>query len=410
MFFPVRLHDAVDSDTVLRRLLPVVAGPRGERRVAYASFDAARGVFARRWTVGEGGAVDEAAVELEPRHIHTLLLDDAGGDRPLRPADSAPVWVLRDLLPGIEPDRSTVRVRAIAHDGALMGVLVVAEPRRFSLGRKDDGPVAAAGDVLEMALARAEALAAAGPALGIGREVGVADSILDRLTESERAVAEARAEVEKSRARLEALERAAGGATELLMDAHVELDRRAARHQRQTRVMFLLRKLLEKNAEGMEPAEIAGEIVRTVAEAFGGGRCSLLLVDESSAARDLRLGAAVGLPPAVDAGEVRVSLGSGISGEVARTRMPLVVRDPEDGNGGALVGDDWYTSDAFVSLPLVSRGRLLGVLNLTNFRAGTVDDSEVEQLRLVSLCVALVADHAGLSERLFQGAAQHAES
>jgi hypothetical protein len=41
------------------------------------------------------------------------------------------------------------------------------------------------------------------------------------------------------------------------------------------------------------------------------------------------------------------------------------------------------------------------VLNLTNFRAGTVDDSEVEQLRLVSLCVALLADHAGLSQRLF---------
>lgn len=405
MFFPVRLHDAVDFDTVLRRLLPVVAGPRGERRVAYASYDAARGVFARRWTVGEGGAVDEAAVELEPQRIHSLLLDDAGGDRPLRPADAAPIWVLRDLLPGIEPDRVSVRARAIAHDGALMGVLVVAEPRRFSLGRRDDGPLAASGDVLEMALARAQALEAAGPALSIGQPAGLAESVVERLTESERAVSEARAEVERSRAKVEALERAAAGATELLMDAHVELDRRAARHQRQTRVMFLLRKLLERNAEGMEPGQIAVEIVRTVAEAFGGGRCSLLLVDESSAGRELRLGAAVGLPPAVDAGEVRVSLGSGISGEVARTRTPLVVRDPDEGNGGALVGDDWYTSDAFVSLPLVSRGRLLGVLNLTNFRAGTVDDSEVEQLRLVSLCVALVADHAGLSARLFQGAA-----
>ena len=113
----------------------------------------------------------------------------------------------------------------------------------------------------------------------------------------------------------------------------------------------------------------------------------------------------MGLPPALDAGEVRISQGSGISGEVARTRMPVVVRDPEDKSGGALMGDDWYTSDAFVSLPLVSRGRLLGVLNLTNFRAGTVDDTEVEQLRLVSLCVALLADHAGLSERLFAASA-----
>jgi putative methionine-R-sulfoxide reductase with GAF domain len=400
MFFPVRLHDAVDSDTVLRRLLPVLAGPKGERRVAYASYDAARAVFAKRWTLGEGGSVDEAAVDLEPQRLHTLLMDDVGGDRPLRPADSVPVWVLRDLLPGIDPERNSVRVRAIAHDGALLGALVVAEPRRFSLGRKDEGSVAAAGDVLEMALARAMALAAAGPALSLGQPV-LADSFIERLKESERAVAEARGEMERTRARIEALERAAGGATELLMDAHVELDRRTARHQRQTRVIFLLRKLLDRSAAGMEPTELAVEIVRTVAEAFGGGRCSLLLVDEAAPERELRLGAAVGLPPALDAGGVRVSLGSGIAGEVARTRTPVVVRDPHDEAGGVLVGDDWYTSDAFVSLPLVSRGRLLGVLNLTNFRTGTVDDAEVEQLRLVSLCVALLADHAGLSERLF---------
>jgi hypothetical protein len=404
MFFPVRLHDAVDSATVLRRLLPVLAGAKGERRVAYARYDAARGVLDRRWTLVEDNAVDEAAVEIEPARLHSLLLDDAGGDRPLRPAESAAVWVLRDLLPGLDPDKHWIRVRAIAHDGALMGVLIVAEPRRFSLTRKGEGPVPAAGDVLEMALARAQALAAAGPALGVGQPHGFAESVVERLKESERAVADARGELERSSARLEALERAAGGATELLMDAHVELDRRAAKHQRQTRVLFLLRKLMEKNSTGMEPRELAVEIVRTVAEAFGGGRCSLLLVDERAPESDLRLGAAIGLPPAVDAGGVRVPLGSGIAGEVARTRLPHVFRDAGDADVASLGGDDWYTSDAFVSMPLVSRGRLLGVLNLTNFRAGTVDDTEVEQLRLVALCVGLLADHAALAERLFDGA------
>lgn len=403
MFFPVRLHDAVDSTTVLRRLLPVLAGTRGERRVAYARYDAARAVLVQRWTLTDDNVVDEAAVEIEPARLHSLLLDDAGGDRPLRPAESAPVWVLRDLLPGLEPEKHWIRVRAIAHDGALMGVLVVAEPRRFSLSRKGEGPVPAAGDVLEMALARAEALAAAGPALGIGQPSGFAESVVERLRESERAVEDARNELDRTRARMDALERQAGGATELLMDAHVELDRRAAKHQRQTRVLFLLRKLLERNAAGMEPRELAVEIVRTVAEAFGGGRCSLLLVDDRAPDGALRLGAAIGLPPAVDAGEVRVPLGSGIAGQVARTRTPHVFRDAADGDPASLVGDDWYTSDAFVSLPLVSRGRLLGVLNLTNFRAGTVDDSEVEQLRLVALCVGLLADHAALPERLFAG-------
>ncbi|HLM66018.1 MAG TPA: hypothetical protein VK358_00760, partial [Longimicrobium sp.] len=110
MFFPVRLHDAVDSTTVLRRLLPVLAGAKGERRVAYARYDAARGVLAHRWTLVDNNDVDEAAVEIEPARLHSLLLDDAGGDRPLRPAESAAVWVLRDLLPGIDPDKHWIRV------------------------------------------------------------------------------------------------------------------------------------------------------------------------------------------------------------------------------------------------------------------------------------------------------------
>jgi GAF domain-containing protein len=83
--------------------------------------------------------------------------------------------------------------------------------------------------------------------------------------------------------------------------------------------------------------------------------------------------------------------------------MPLVVRDPEEGITHPLMKDAWYTGPAFVSLPLLCRGRLLGVLNLSNFRAGTVDDQEVEQLRLVALCVGLLVDHAALGPRLFAG-------
>src|SRR4051794_9316084 len=105
MNLQVRLHDAVDQETVLQRLLPVLAGDRGERRAAYAAYDAASGTLNYRWAANAEGEVDEAAVELEPERLHALLADDAGGDRPLRPVDSAPAWILRDLLPGLEPER-----------------------------------------------------------------------------------------------------------------------------------------------------------------------------------------------------------------------------------------------------------------------------------------------------------------
>src|SRR4051812_4785686 len=90
----VRLHDAVDDETVLNRLLPVLA--HGGRRVAYATYDQGAGVLSHRWaTPAEGDGLEEAKLELEPERLHTLLGDDAGGDRPLRPVDSAAAWVLR---------------------------------------------------------------------------------------------------------------------------------------------------------------------------------------------------------------------------------------------------------------------------------------------------------------------------
>ena len=404
----VRLHDAVDQETVLRRLLPVLAGARGERRVAYAEHGADTGLLMRRWaTMETSGEVDEGSLELEPERLHALLGDDVGGDRPLRPVDSAPAWVIKDLLPGIDPDKHTVRARAIAHDGRWLGVLVVAEPRRWMLAplprKSAEDTVEAGADVLELCLGRALMLRERARAEDARAEAlrSLSGAGAERAAENERAAADARAEMERMRARVQALEEAAASATELLMDAHVEIDRRSTRHQRQTRVLYLLRKLLERNAGGMPPQELADETVKTVSEAFGGQRCSLLLIDEGGGIPELRLAAGVGLPPMVGTDTVRVPMGRGISGSVASSRTPLVVRDPEEGVMHPLMRDAWYTGAAFVSLPLLCRGQLLGVLNLSNFRAGTVDDYEVEQLRLVALCVGLLCDHAALAERLF---------
>ncbi|HYH82727.1 MAG TPA: hypothetical protein VEX86_23240, partial [Longimicrobium sp.] len=289
----VRLHDAVDDETVLNRLLPVLA--HGGRRVAYASYDDSAAVLTHRWaTPAEGDGLEQAALEMEPERLHTLLGDDAGGDRPLRPVDSAAAWVLRDLLPGIEPDRFWVRARAVAHDGRWLGVLVVAEPRRRMLQRKADDSLDAGGDVLELCLSRAlllrerqqadEARAQALRSLSVPSE---------RVRQAEVATEEARRGMEGMRGQMEALEAAAASATQMLMDAHVEIDRRSQRHQRQTRVMYLLRKLLERSAAGMPAQELAEEVVKTVSEAFGGSRCSLLLIDEHEGAPELRLCAGV---------------------------------------------------------------------------------------------------------------------
>jgi transcriptional regulator with GAF, ATPase, and Fis domain len=273
------------------------------------------------------------------------------------------------------------------------------------LARRTEESADAGGDVLEVCLARALVLLERQSAESAREQASrsLSGATTERMRESERVAAAAQREAEELRRRAEALERAAGHATEMLMEAHVEIDRKSQRHQRQTRVLYLLRKMLENHARGMPPETLAQEIVATVSEAFGGSRCSLMLINEAAGELpELRLAAGVGLPPEMDASGVRIPLGSGVSGGVARSRVPVVVREPDEGDQHSLMGDEWYTGSAFVSLPLVCRNQLLGVLNLTNFRAGTVDDFEVEQLRLVALCVGLLADHAGLGQRLFE--------
>lgn len=407
MRFSVRLHDAVDTDTVLRRFLPVLAGERGERRVAFAELDPSSESLVHRWsTPADGqGEVEDGKIALEPARIHSLLADDSQGDRPLRPADSAPQWVLRDLMPGLDAERHWVRARSISHEGRWLGVLLIATPRRWWLPRKSDESMQAAGDLLELCLGRAWSLRGEdGAPAGLGGLAALALGGGERLRTVEREAEDVRRALETAQRRLEAMEVAAENATEMLIEAHIELDRRSTRARRQTRLLYLLRKLLERHAEQIPAPELAAEMVRTVSEAFEGHRCSLLLVDRGApGGEELRVGAAVGFPAQIDHQQVRVPLGSGISGAVASTHAAVVVRDPIEAESHPLVGDEWYTGTAFVCLPLVSRGHVLGVLNLTNFREGTIDNTELEQLRLVALCVGLVADHARLAERLFAG-------
>lgn len=391
-------------DAAVRSALLRLAAAAPGRRIAFAECDPARALLVRRWAVpAAGGNSEAAALDMEAARLHPLLADDAGGERPFRGVSGTPPWALGDLLPEIDVAAAQVQVRAVACDGRWLGVLVVAEPRRW-LGRADD--ISTAADVLELELGCAR-LRETVCVLDSGhREALDAQSQrwAERVRTLEGQLAEERRVAVRTAPRLQALDGAAGHATEMLMQAHEELARQAERGRRQARVLFLLRRLLEGQAEGVPAAELAAECVRRVSEAFGGGRCSLLLVEPAAGPEgELRLAAALGLPAGIDPAAVRVPLGRGISGEVARSGREIVVRDEEEAALLPLGGDAAYRGSSFVSFPLRSAGRVLGVLNLTNFRAGTCDDAELELLRLVALSVGMIVDRARLAARLFGG-------
>jgi hypothetical protein len=399
-----RPHDADDQATLLRRILPSIAEANRGRRVAFAEYDPERKILSRRWSSGPEGGVAEGEINLDPVRVHPLLAEDAAGDRPLRSGDNVPFWAVQTLIPEVETDGARVHVRALADDGRWLGILLLTEPKRWLPG-SDDRALHALADVLELGLARVytrKKLAESEDAHRGGIEA-LARRFSDRVQTLKKEVTEARRALSSSESRLEALDEATGKATELLTSAHEELARRTERLRRQTRVQFLLRQLLERHAQGIPPRELATDLVNLVSEAFAGSRCSLLLMDPlGKEGAQMRVAAALGLPSVVDPRRLRISTTEGVSGWVARTRQELVVRDPSDAAKLPVLGiDSGYTNTAFVSFPLVSHGRFQGVLNLTNFKEGFLDEAEIEQLRLVALCVGLVVDHARLNERLF---------
>ena len=112
-------------------------------------------------------------------------------------------------------------------------------------------------------------------------------------------------------------------------------------------------------------------------------------------------------PEAVDRLKLRV--GQGITGWVAEHREPAIVSqkayaDPRFKLFNELLEDRF---EAFLSVPLVSRGRLVGVLNLQNWAPHRYDDCEIGLISTIGFLVGaeiemarLEGENSQLAERL----------
>jgi len=96
-------------------------------------------------------------------------------------------------------------------------------------------------------------------------------------------------------------------------------------------------------------------------------------------------------PPA---GAARRKVGEGVAGLVAQRGEPLLVRQRGErpGVAGPVAS---YRSESFLSLPLRARGRMLGVVNLTERRGGPFTEADLHLL-------AFLADRAALALALAQ--------
>src|ERR1700742_4839162 len=166
------------------------------------------------------------------------------------------------------------------------------------------------------------------------------------------------------------------------------------------RELALLRELIQAASSGPGVEPLAAAAARMITAATATDVCFVHVLDDGD--RSLTL---AGATPPFDAsvGKIRLPLGSGISGWVARHREPVVITDDKEADPRylpiqSLRGRD-FTS--MVSMPMeTDPGGLVGVLNVHTVSRREFTEGDVELLRVIGRLIAGAMHQARLHRQL----------
>ena len=166
------------------------------------------------------------------------------------------------------------------------------------------------------------------------------------------------------------------------------------------RELALLRELIQAASSGPGVEPLAAAAARMITAATGTDVCFVHVLDDSD--RSLSL---AGATPPFDAsvGKIRLPLGSGISGWVARHRKPVVITDDKEADPRYLPIESLRGRDftSMVSMPMdTDPGGLVGVLNVHTVARREFTDGDVELLRVIGRLIAGAMHQARLHRQL----------
>jgi two-component system, NarL family, sensor kinase len=164
--------------------------------------------------------------------------------------------------------------------------------------------------------------------------------------------------------------------------------------------LALLRELIQAASSGPGVEPLAAAATRMITAATGTDVCFVHVLDDTD--RSLTL---AGATPPFDAsvGKIRLPLGSGISGWVARHRKPVVITDDKEADPRYLPIESLRGRDftSMVSVPMeTDPGGLVGVLNVHTVARREFTDGDVELLRVIGRLIAGAMHQARLHRQL----------
>lgn len=134
-----------------------------------------------------------------------------------------------------------------------------------------------------------------------------------------------------------------------------------------TREVHILHRISESISSTLELETVLKQIVEVVVEVTKGDACLLYLISETT--DELVLRASKNPHPRL-IGRISIGLGEGITGWVAREKVPVVI--PRNASDDARfkffhrLPEDRY--QAFVSVPIMNKGEIIGVINVQHKR------------------------------------------
>jgi signal transduction histidine kinase len=141
--------------------------------------------------------------------------------------------------------------------------------------------------------------------------------------------------------------------------------------------------------------ELLDELLNRVRDALEADTCAVLLLDETGT--DLVPRAAKGLEEEVER-EIHIPIGKGFAGRIAAERRSVATGDVDAEVLNPILREKGVKS--LLGAPLISHGRLLGVVHVGTLSPRTFSTEEVALLEVVAERVALAVDHALIYDEL----------
>ncbi len=146
--------------------------------------------------------------------------------------------------------------------------------------------------------------------------------------------------------------------------------------------------------------ELYRQILDMSAELLSAASGSLMLLNEGTGT--LGIAAARGMTPSL-AKTMSVPFGEGIAGRVAKSGFPMLVNDIERDSRTATSNRPRFKTKSFVSLPLETKGRLIGVLNLADKQSGgSFTEADLNLVQTFTRHAVLMIDRAAILEKAGQ--------